>query len=84
MYSVYVGNFLRDVVPMVLEIVLGILVVYLLSRLVISRAGITDRQDETLSQVERKNLIITFVLSFLAFMTHILAFLVIKIYMNIF
>lgn len=75
-YIVYVGNFMRDVVSLIIEIVLDIMLVFYFSHFVIEQARRTGRRDETLTLVERTNMSITFILSFLAILTHSLMFLV--------
>lgn len=76
-YSVYLGNFLRDVVLMILEISLDCFLVLLLGRYVINKARLTGRQDATLSSVESTNTVIIFMLSVLSILMHMLYFLVI-------
>lgn len=61
---------------MIIEIVLDIMLFFFLSRFVIERARMTGRRDETLDSVEKTNMNITFILSFLTILTHSLMFLV--------
>ena len=80
-YSVYLSNFMRDVVPMVFEIVLHVILIFLLKSYKhrkVRVAGKTVKRavNRSLSQVERTNLTASFVICILSILMHTVMYLV--------
>jgi hypothetical protein len=74
--SVYLANFLRDILPTAIEIVFNVFLVYFLKKRHYDRIRLTGRRDIALSNVEKTNVIITIIISFLSILLHIVTFLV--------
>jgi hypothetical protein len=70
-YLIYVANFFRDVVPMVLEIVLSIILIYFLNKFGTVYAGDQLSQNQkALRKLEKTNLIISFIICILSVFSH--------------
>ena len=86
-YLIYVANFLRDVVPMVLEIVLSIILIYFLNKFGTVYAGNAGDQlsqnQKALRKLEKTNLIISFIICILSVFSHSITYSVRSLYLKI-
>ena len=74
--SVYVANFLRDVLSSIVEIIFNIILMYFLKRFYYDKIRLTGMPDERLSKIEKTNMIITIIISFLSILMHMVTFMV--------
>lgn len=75
-YLVYAANFMRDIVTLVVKIALDIVLIYFFNLFRKRRFQLTGRQNETLSNFEKKNIITTIIIGILTIFSHILSFMV--------
>ena len=76
MISVGLANFVRDVLSSLIEIVFNIAIVCFLKKFYYDRIRLTGQPAESLSKVEKTNMIITIIISSLSILMHIATFLV--------
>ena len=81
--SVYVANFIRDILSSVLEIVFNYILIYCLKRFYYDKIRVTGRPDEVLSHVEKTNTFTAIIICSLSLITHIVTFLVKNLYFYI-